>query len=196
MANYSSVTRFLFATSPYAELVSWLPFVPLSSRKAILTLCRTQSPFWKEETSRCWSRLYTELQIRIFNPTTKRDVNLLDLLFDYPFESSVYSGLLSAMVRSAPVDYDEAKIALQEAFEKELFAAITPSHPTCYSWASILSHDYVIRATTRFHPLLPHCVPVYHEIYTRLSGALRSLRERLLIPDFSTKTLGIYHDLL
>jgi hypothetical protein len=191
MATYTTVTTFLFVDSPYAELALWLPYAPLSTRKAILTLCRTQSPHWQEASSRCWSRLYKDLQVRLFNPTTKRDVNLMDLLQNYPFESSVYSGLLSSLLRSAPIDVTEAKDAKQDAFEKEVSAAVTPSHPTCYNWQAVLGHDFRIRSTTRFHANLPHCVPVYHEIYTRLDSAIRSIGDHIFLPDFSSKTLGM-----
>jgi hypothetical protein len=190
MASYSRVTNHLLSTTPYHDLHHWLPHIPLSSRKAILTLCRVQSPFWKETSSRAWLRLHQDIQVRIINPTTHQSVNLVDLITDYPFESSVFAGLLSSLIRSAPLDPIEAANVKLDAFEKESTAAMTVLHPKCFRWEAILSHDHLIRATVPFHDTLPHNPRLNHEVYLRLSGAINRLKTRILMPDYSRKTMG------
>lgn len=192
MASYSRVTNHLLSTTPYSELHQWLPHVPLSSRKALLTLCRVQSPFWKEVTSRAWSRLRMELQSRIINPHNHQSINLVDLISDYPFESSVYSGLLSSLIRSAPLNPVEAANVKLEAFEKETVAAMTVLHPTTLRWESILSHDHIVRHHVCLSPTLPDNPRLRHEIYTRISGAVQYLKTKILLPDYSKKSIGIY----
>jgi hypothetical protein len=114
----------------------------------------------------------------------------VDLISDFPFESSVFSGLLSSLVRSAPLNPIEAANAKLDAFEKESVAAMTVLHPKCYRWEAVLSHDPDIRSTVPFHDTLPHSPSLNHQIYTRLSGAIRYLKTQILIPDYSSKTIG------
>jgi hypothetical protein len=190
MTSYSRITKDLLGSSPYIDLSRWLPHVPLSSRKAILTLCRVQSPFWKETSSRAWTRLRQDLQTRLIEPSTYESINLVDLISEFPFESSVFSGLLSSLIRSAPLNAVEAANAKLEAYEKEATAAMTISHPRCFRWPAVLSPDFNIRSTTRFHDTLPHNPRINHEIYARLSGAILRMKEHLFIPDYSRKTLG------
>lgn len=191
MASYSRVTQDLLSTSPFLEIALWMPYVPLSSRKAILTLCRTQTPYWKETSSRAWSRLRSELQVKLIDPTNHTTINLADLISEYPFESSVFSGFLSSILRSAPLHPLEAADVKIEAFEKEVAAALTVSHPRCFDWTAILHHDHVIRATTRFHPELPHNPHLHNQIYARLFGAITQMKEHLFVPDYSNKTIGM-----
>jgi hypothetical protein len=190
MASYSRVTNHLLSSTPYADLPQWLPHIPLSARKAILTLCRVGSPYWKETSSRAWSRLHSELQSRVINPQNHQSINLADLISDFPFESSVFSGLLSSLIRSAPLNPLEAANAKMEAFEKESTSAMTILHPKCFRWDAILSHNPNIRSTVPFHHTLSHRPQLHHEIYARLSGAIKYMKTKILIPDYSRKTIG------
>jgi hypothetical protein len=190
MASYSRVTHHLLSTTPWFDLHEWLPHIPLPSRKAILTLCRVQSPYWKEPSSRAWSRLHYDLQTRIINPTNHNSINLADLISDFPFESSVFSGLLSSLIRSAPLNATEAANAKLDAYEKEVTAAMTVLHPKRFRWEAILSHISTTRSTVSFHDTLNHNPLLNHEIYTRLSGAIKYMKTKLFIPDYSRKTMG------
>lgn len=175
------------------DLALNIPNMPMTVRKALLTLCRTQVAY--DPRARAYVRLKGTL--RIFFPDYRdpstRQTNLMNLLQtagDY-LASPFYSGLISMLVRNMPLqDSSVYREMLEDAVQKELQAASSTYHPISLQWPSVLSYSTRIRHTTSLIPKYQPCPEIQDEVFKGLCGAKSRLRYKRFYPDYGRKTLG------
>jgi hypothetical protein len=144
----------------FEDFSSLFPPFDLDQRKAILVACQVQS--YPHKGSRIRNRLedawrsIVHLQPR-HTPFSSREryaisETLLDLVRsgdDY-FPSPIFSGFISSVIRSAPVDdHTSFHEALEKGIAKEILASVFEYRPTKLDYRSIFSND----PTDRNHPL-------------------------------------------
>jgi len=192
MSNaYHTLLRALRVThTDLRLLLSLLPDLHLTTRKAILSLTRTQS--MPLEGSTTLSRLREDLDISVTTKVegTSQVVRLLPLLQRiYLIQSPVYSGFISMMIRNAPfADYGSVLQSLESTIQKEMLAAMETFHPVQFDWYSLLAPSQ-----DKPRPLLPGypCDPaIFGGLRSALVRAKRRLSSATLYPDYGRKSIG------
>jgi hypothetical protein len=105
------------------------------------------------------------------------------------FLTPLRSGLVSLLVRQVPYsDNQELLDAKTASIHKEIAAAVTQYHPAQLDYSSILTFDK--RYTYRLFHNTPLATDIQFYIFKSLSSTKVSVSQRILFPDFSTKTIG------
>jgi len=182
------------------KFLSILPALSLRQRKALLTACRIQS--YPSSDTRIYARLKSDWDTIVYyhehpseSITTRRPAvatTLQDIAswISSLIVSPITSGLLSAAIRSAPVEdlssYIEAKWG---GAAKELTASIFQHTKIKLDFSVIMDSSPSARLRP-FAPNLDPCPAVAQYIFTALTSLRSSLQNRLLLPKFSSKTVG------
>jgi hypothetical protein len=177
-----------------------IPDMSLLQRKAVLTATRVQS--YPEHRSRLytafrdvWASPVSTANLRCLpdQRVLRHGAERLDTLLKtiQPFlESSITSGLISAVVRSAPInDIDPFLRAKDDGLWKELDASIHVYHPSTFSFSCIFSES----PTSRPFPIAKEFdgnPVVAEDIHQRLLSLRRSMHNSTLFPKLSHKSVG------
>jgi len=142
----TQVTTRIFREFPHIRhFITWLPNLDIPARKAILTICRTQSNL--HGASRTRDRLGDQLN-RTFTCCIDNEVQTLSLLhlllpLTRLTTSSYLSGLVSMLTRIIPFDKQELRESFRMAYEFVVY-------DTCPDWlfdllsSSFHTTDYTV----------------------------------------------------
>lgn len=180
---------------PAFDALTTVYYMDVTTRKALMTLCQTQS--MPDEDSTVALRLSKELQtpfeVSVFHSNITMETTLQEViqpLRDY-IQSPVLSGLISMLVRNIPYnDHSSVKDTFEKGLGKEISAAMEVHHPTIFNWDSILSHDRQVRRRTNFHSEYGHSAEIRDFIYHSIRGTIPRLTRRPLYPVIGKKTIG------
>lgn len=192
MRRYREWSRVLEKEYPAVyELSQILPYTSIPSRKCLLTQIRCQvSP---EPDTRLYIRMRDQWNVPLHLPEHLQDMPSSLLFYARrlrPYLSPILAGFLSMLVRMAPYDNnDSMEEVLQATIRKEIQASITTFHPTTLEYAPIFSSDLGERCR-RVHANLPLDPVLHSEIHKRFSRTKHLLRQRLIYPKLSKKTIG------
>jgi hypothetical protein len=172
-----------------------IPFMPLSVRKAFLTICRVQ--LVPTPTTRLYKKLKRDLTLSFSVQNRAREIygpitNLIRILEDFThMQSPILSGLFSMLIRCLPFnDIAEVKQALKDGIRKEIAAATEIHYPTALNWSCFLSPFPSVRSSStlaqsfRLDPSLNEFI---HDAFERSKDRLSRVR---IYPEYSRKTLG------
>jgi len=191
MTRIASLTHILTHDMPglqsFAKLI---PYMSMSTRKALLTVCRCQVVPIKG--SKMWKRMNEDLSRAIYDPDSRSHFYLKDLLPDLATEiqSPIFSGFISMLLRNLPFDPQDVMETFETTRAKEMAAALETYHPQQFFWSNILSHH---PRTSNDKAIAPG-YPITDEVYSRVSSAFRHsksvLQSSWFFPDYSNKTIG------
>lgn len=192
-ASVNLAARVLARIPPLKSLSLAIPFMPMKTRKALLTLTRVRTMY--DPSSRAYLRLYKDLKHPFPDPTDpcRRETCLSTLLStagDY-LASNFYSGLISMLVRNLPWrDKCEVHELLEEAVRTEMSAAKETYHPVKLNWGSVLSPSKSTRHSTSLIPSLEPDPYIHDEIYSSIMSAGAKISRRTQFPYYNSKTMG------
>lgn len=163
----------------------------MPQRKAVLTCSRVQHAPLTNSTLR--KRVGPEVNTGVHLPN-QPSMLLLDLLLpcERYFQSKVFSGFISMLVRNAPFPrgFSEVYQVLNDSIHKEILAGTDIHHPRTFRWDSIFQRDIRRRRSIKFHDDYPDYPDLRDEIHYALREAIRSFSKKRLYPDYSKKTVG------
>jgi hypothetical protein len=171
------------------ELLNCIPYMTLDQRKTVLTLCRVQTlPLPGTLSLR---RLSKDLQSLVHNPIRGKEIHLLDIVTPCDsITSPILSGMISMLLRNAPIDEEELVMAVESGVRTEIAAAMDPHPPRFFNYQCFLSFDRTIRRTTSLHPGYPIDPALHDDIHFRFRTAMRKISSTTFYPDYSRKTIG------
>jgi len=192
MSDLPQLTRLLFA----------LPYIDLPLRKVLLTICRVQ--VFPHHQSYIATKFRVEMRIPIeldadgipheergrFRASHITSIEELIIGLEHHFESPVFTGFLSSVVRSAPIicqaTFTDAKV---QGIVKEILAAIMVYEPILLDFRCIFSHSPADR-NLPFASNLPSCPSVATAIHSAVLQLRVSMQNRILYPKTSRKRVG------
>jgi hypothetical protein len=152
-------------------LINMLPFVSLSVRKGIMTLCRVQQSPWENP------RLYKTLEpIMSFRTTAyirnrPREIafvqDILPIILAYSHDPIIL-GFVSMILRVVPLaEQDEVYAALQDTIQKEVGSATGPDKSQVLDYSCLFSAESSDRHKP-LHSFIPPRPQLAQEIHEAL----------------------------
>lgn len=171
------------------ELCLCIPYMTLDQRKTTLTVARTQSrPLPGTLTRR---RLSRDIETFVHSPVRGKLVRLRDILEPCTvLDGPLHSGLISMLLRNAPIDEEELRGAIESGIAKEIAAASEPQSLQMFNYSVFLSLSPYAGQPIALAPGYPIDTALHKDIYNRFVIARRSLSKMTLYPDYSKKTIG------
>lgn len=172
--------------------------LPLSVRKEVLGLCRTQSlPISGSILRNSMSYLNTTIQVasypsRHVDDTSYVSMTLSDLINIYPhlFLNHLTASIISHGLRIAPgIDLEEYHSMYRSTVSKELNSAVNRFDHVALDFRSIFSSD----ASHRSIPIcnrLPPSEEVASDTYSKFCNLRNMLSNRIIFPRGGSKTVG------
>lgn len=166
---YASLARTLAMDLPsVGTLLEATPYMTLVQRKCLVTLTRCQK--LPEPGTLTRLRLRKDLDSFVYSPSQGRWVSLLSLVLPVSgFESPLYSGFISMMVRCAPLlNEEDAKTAIRDGIAKEMVAAVEIFHPCTLNWGAVFHTNPYSRSAIPLAPGYPIDTPLLDQIHYAL----------------------------
>lgn len=204
MCDGATYTRWIARTSSFPALERVLyaiPILDLSQRKALLLACRAQYPpnpgsrVYLNQKEIWLSPVYLDY---LHTPPAERgllrhrqSISLRSLISgaDEVFSSPIYTGFLSSVIRSAPIQDPTSFLdSVEKGVHKELEASVIEYRPSRLDFRSIFG-----TASDRMIPISPNidpCPRVADGIHRNLLRARESFQDMILYPRCGNKTVG------
>jgi len=172
--------------------------LPLSIRKELLGLCRTQSlPYPGSTLRESMQHLNTICSVpsspsRNLNDTTYVSMALIDVIFMYPdvFLQHLNCSIISQALRIAPgISLDDYQHMYWSSVSKELTASVNLFLHAPLDFRTIFSSDAAHRSLS-FTSRLPPSEEVASDTYQLFASLRSKLSNRILFPRGGSKTVG------
>jgi hypothetical protein len=173
------------------DFVDLIPYLPMSHRKAILTITRVQylpslTELADPSTHHRWSTLYPTLREFLPPTTAFRMITLHEYLTSLTtyLQSPIASGLISMLVRTLPSNLGIMEEEVEAIREKELQAAMGRYHPQSFHWDSLF--EGILQPIAPGYPVSP----VYKSVHYSFDQVRETLSSKVFYPQVSDKTIG------
>jgi hypothetical protein len=182
---------------PFQRIMLSIPYLSISHRKYVLTLCRCQvppligSPFLSQVGAKMRDRIILPpANIRAEVEETVSFEEYLFSLYEYAIRP-ISCALLSLIIRIAPYEDDSWFLEfITESYQKELASSVLVYRPVILDFRCIVSEHPKDRYLP-FSPRINHEPEVATSIYVDLCRARELLRDQVLWPDIGTKLVGL-----
>lgn len=179
---------------PLRRVVQRIPFLSISQRKDVLTLCRCQAlpisgstierqmKHLQDQTPICFTRDTSPPRFMTFRDWTGFNGEV--------FLSPAYSGFISMMLRVAPGwREDEVEKLMTDTLSKELTSSISVYPCVHLDYRVLFGHKPMDRQRSLAYNISPN-PEISYDTYVRFMRLRRELEGRLFVPDYSRKTVG------